>query len=110
MWLLRSTDAILEKFVSPFDVCRVAPEPWYWGYAILSHVWGENEQTSQDIQELPSKCAPGQTPRDIASEKIRNACKLADVYEYDWIWIDTCCINKESIADLSEAINAMFRY
>ncbi len=110
MWLLRSTDAILEKFVSPLDVFRVAPEPWNGGYAILSHVWGENEQTFQDIQELPSKCAPGQTPRDLASEKIRKACELAEQEHFLFIWIDTCCIDKTSSAELSEAINSMFSY
>lgn len=26
------------------------------------------------------------------------------------IWVDTCCINKESSAELSEAINSMFRW
>jgi hypothetical protein len=25
-------------------------------------------------------------------------------------WIDTCCINKDSSAELSEAINSMFRW
>ncbi|KAI0753630.1 heterokaryon incompatibility protein-domain-containing protein [Fomes fomentarius] len=79
-------------------------------YAILSHVWGKNEQTFQDIQALPSKCAPGQTPRDIASKKIRKACELAERRFYKWIWIDTCCIDKSSSAELLEAINSMFRY
>ncbi|KAK3615213.1 hypothetical protein LTR22_027516 [Elasticomyces elasticus] len=27
-----------------------------------------------------------------------------------WLWVDTCCINKESAAELSEAINSMFRW
>ncbi|KAI0752074.1 heterokaryon incompatibility protein-domain-containing protein [Fomes fomentarius] len=111
MWLLRSTDATLKEFVSPEDVFDCEPPPgWSRGYAILSHVWGENEQTFQEIRALPSKCAPGQTPRDIASEKIRKACELAEERFVEWIWIDTCCINKSSSAELSEAINSMFRY
>ena len=28
----------------------------------------------------------------------------------DWVWIDTCCIDKKSSAELSEAINSMFRW
>jgi len=28
----------------------------------------------------------------------------------EWVWIDTCCIDKSSSAELSEAINSMFRY
>ena len=27
-----------------------------------------------------------------------------------WLWIDTCCINKDSAAELSEAINLMFKW
>ncbi len=105
MWLLRAKDATLKEFVSPEHVIRE-----HGRYAILSHVWGENEQTFQDIQALPSKCAPGQTPRDIASEKIRKACELAQKFSFEWIWIDTCCIDKSSSAELSEAINSMFSY
>ncbi|KAE8333834.1 ankyrin repeat-containing domain protein [Aspergillus sergii] len=29
---------------------------------------------------------------------------------YEYTWIDTCCIDKTSSAELSEAINSMFRY
>ena len=28
----------------------------------------------------------------------------------EWIWIDTCCIDKRSRAELSEAINSMFKW
>ncbi|KAI0753618.1 heterokaryon incompatibility protein-domain-containing protein [Fomes fomentarius] len=110
MWLLRAKEATLEHFVSPE---HVPPHRYRTGcraYAILSHVWGKKEQTFQDIQALPFKCAPGQTPRDIASEKIRKACELAEEKGYEWIWIDTCCIDKSSSTELSEAINSMFRY
>ena len=35
---------------------------------------------------------------------------LAESHGYKWVWIDTCCIDKTSSAELSEAINSMFRY
>ncbi len=110
MWLLRTKDATLKYFASPENVPRHQGPGRTSGYAILSHVWRENEQEFLDIQALPSKCTPGQTPRDIASEKIRMACKLAEEWDYEWIWIDTCCIDKSSSAELSEAINSMFHY
>ena len=34
----------------------------------------------------------------------------ADYYDYDWIWIDTCCINKDSSTEVSEAINSMYQW
>ncbi len=120
MWLLHAKTATLRYFVSPEDIpdydhyykedSESQSKNYLPGYAILSHVWGENEQTFQDIQALPSKCAAGETPRDLASEKIRKACELAESFMYEWIWIDTCCVDKTSSAELSEAINSMFRY
>lgn len=43
-------------------------------------------------------------------EKIRNCCEVASADGYIWVWVDTCCIDKSSSAELSEAINSMFRW
>jgi hypothetical protein len=40
--------------------------------------------------------------------KIVKSCELAKNDGYDYIWIDTCCIDKLSSAGLSEAINSMY--
>jgi hypothetical protein len=42
--------------------------------------------------------------------KIMKCCELAASEEYQYVWIDTCCIDKLSSAELSEAINSMFAY
>jgi hypothetical protein len=42
--------------------------------------------------------------------KIVNNCAQAVQDGHRYIWIDTCCIDKKSSAELSEAINSMFRY
>ncbi|KAI0364780.1 hypothetical protein BV20DRAFT_982971 [Pilatotrama ljubarskyi] len=42
------------------------------------------------------------------SAKIKGACKIARERGYRFIWIDTCCIDKTSSAELSEAINSMY--
>ncbi|KAK7433854.1 hypothetical protein VKT23_020523 [Stygiomarasmius scandens] len=73
-------------------------------YAVLSHTWDKEEVIFQDIQNL-----------DIAKEKfgwskVEGACAYARRHEFEWIWIDSCCINKESSAELSEAINSMYQY
>ncbi|KAI1795382.1 HET-domain-containing protein [Ganoderma leucocontextum] len=103
MWLLSTDRAELHWFHDPEGVPG--------GYAILSHVWEGQEQTFKEIQDLRAKCAKSdQNPRDFASPKVRACCTLAERHGYKWIWDDTCCINKESSAELSEAINSMFRY
>ncbi|KAM5537350.1 hypothetical protein V8D89_009080 [Ganoderma adspersum] len=103
MWLLSTDRAELKFFVTPESVPG--------GYAILSHVWDENEQPHQELQKLRRECAKsGANPRDHASEKIRRCCELAEQEGYKWLWADTCCIDKTSSSELSEAINSMFCY
>lgn len=44
------------------------------------------------------------------SSKVRSACAIAHADGYRYIWIDSCCIDKTSSAELSEAINSMFEW
>ena len=37
-----------------------------------------------------------------------DTCKQAKLDGYEWVWVDTCCIDKRSSAELSEAINSMY--
>lgn len=73
-------------------------------YAILSHTWGEEEVTYSDIQNLESAL------KLAGFAKLESACALAFSQGYEFIWIDTCCIDKTSSAELSEAINSMYRW
>lgn len=43
-------------------------------------------------------------------DKITKACAHAASQGSKYIWIDTCCIDKSDISELSEAINSMFRW
>lgn len=43
-------------------------------------------------------------------KKIRGCCRLAASHGHRHVWIDTVCIDKTSSAELSEAINSMYRY
>ncbi|KAI0541024.1 hypothetical protein GGR58DRAFT_511288 [Xylaria digitata] len=72
-------------------------------YAILSHTWGSGEVTFQDLQHWSHK-------RKRGYAKIKQTCRLAAKDRLNWIWIDTCCIDKSSSVELSEAINSMFEW
>lgn len=74
-------------------------------YAILSHTWydSESEVSFQDMDKSESKALDGY-------RKILDCCSLAQREGYEYVWIDTCCIDKTSSAELSEAINSMFRW
>ncbi|CAI4218961.1 unnamed protein product [Parascedosporium putredinis] len=83
----------------------VVPEYAVPTFAILSHTWEEEEVVFEDMQGDQSLA------RSKAGwAKIIKSCELARSEGYDWIWIDTCCIDKTSSAELSEAINSMFRW
>ena len=72
-------------------------------YAILSHRWAEKEVTFQDFEVGKQQVWSGFV-------KIKNCCAVARARGFDWVWIDTCCIDKKSSAELSEAINSMWRW
>ncbi|KAL8940419.1 MAG: hypothetical protein Q9211_002284 [Gyalolechia sp. 1 TL-2023] len=91
MWLLDTTTLQLVEFLPT----NIPP------YAILSHTWGDEEVSFQDLQKPASKWLEGY-------KKIEKCCALAQFEEYRYVWIDTCCIDKKSSAELSEAINSMF--
>ncbi|KAH9919167.1 uncharacterized protein BXZ73DRAFT_92106 [Epithele typhae] len=46
--------------------------------------------------------------RHLVSPKIRGFLTLAERDGYDWAWADTCCIDKTSSAELTEAINSVW--
>lgn len=72
-------------------------------YAILSHTWEQEEVALQDMHEDSVKKKKG-------FEKIKKSCSLALANGFNYVWIDTCCIDKASSAELSEAINSMYRW
>lgn len=90
MRLLNTTTYRLEEFDSK------TPK-----YAILSHRWGDEEMTYQDFYKQRNRNKSGY-------HKIIQACDFARKRSQQWLWIDTCCIDKKSSAELSEAINSMF--
>ncbi|KAM5546178.1 hypothetical protein V8D89_000304 [Ganoderma adspersum] len=63
------------------------------------------------ITELPSKLFRFRIWDDHRlSAKIREACAVARSNGYRYIWIDSCCIDKSSSSELSEAINSMYEW
>ena len=69
-------------------------------YAILSHTWGNDEVSLRDLERRETEKA--------GYSKIKSCCELAASEGWQFVWIDTCCIDKSSSAELSEAINSMF--
>ena len=61
----------------------------------------EAEKDDLAIRQLKAK--PGHA-------KILGFCEVARKQDFEWVWVDTCCIDKTSSAELSEAINSMWMW
>ncbi|KAF5541089.1 beta transducin [Fusarium mexicanum] len=73
-------------------------------FVILSHTWvAGQEVTFQDMQKKEGLERSGY-------DKIKRTCALALENGYGYAWVDTCCIDKTSSAELSEAINSMMSW
>ena len=88
-------------------------------YAILSHRWGAQEISYKDFQKGRNKDWLGYRKvlkfcgivRERWSDVIPALDRLSpNLTGIDWAWVDTCCIDKRSSAELSEAINSMFAW
>ncbi|PMD62238.1 HET-domain-containing protein [Hyaloscypha bicolor E] len=96
-------------------------------YAILSGTWGKEEVTlhewtklylRRDLEKHFGNSMAGTfadheretTQQKSGYAKIVSCCHQARSSNIDYIWADTCCIDKTSGAELSEAINSMLRW
>jgi hypothetical protein len=74
-------------------------------YAILSHRWG-NARDEVSFRDMETGTATGK----LGLKKIEECARLTEEHQLGYFWIDTCCIDKNSSAELSEAINSMYRW
>jgi hypothetical protein len=83
-------------------------------YAILSHRWECDELSYQDmVKEMEHNDMWPEPRSGLQKQGFRKinefrCLALRDGYEY--VWIDTCCIDKSSSAELQEAINSMYQW
>ncbi|KAI1455885.1 heterokaryon incompatibility protein-domain-containing protein [Annulohypoxylon moriforme] len=95
MWLINTNTLKLENITNPSKD----------SYAILSHTWEDEKITFQNFSDLSL------ARRTRGFRKIKKTCQLArERHMLEYAWVDTCCIDKTSSAELSEAINSMFRW
>lgn len=93
MWLINVNTSILEYF----EGSNIPP------YAILSHRWEDDEVSYQDMLD-------GSFLERKGYLKINSCCAQAAQDQIQYVWVDTCCIDKKSSAELSEAINSMYNW
>ena len=72
-------------------------------YAILSHTWGGDEVTFEDLEKGIGSSKAG-------FQKIEFCGEQAARDNLHYFWVDTCCIKKSSDAELTSSLNSMFRW
>ena len=72
-------------------------------YAILSHTWDVDEFNFEDLVNRTGESKAGY-------KKILFCGKQAARDHLQYFWVDTCCIDKWNLGELSYAINSMFRW
>ncbi|ETS87132.1 hypothetical protein PFICI_00960 [Pestalotiopsis fici W106-1] len=92
MRLINVESFIIEEFTHDFPP-----------YVILSHTWQDGEVSYQEFHTAEARQKAG-------FQKIARFCLLVNRMHYEYAWVDTCCIDKTSSTELSEAINSMFRW
>ena len=101
MWLINTETLRLKQFIDSASV----------RYGIFSHTWGEEEISFQDWKRVEADDPQAAKIKLKAGYvKIIQTCHLAASRKLEYAWIDTCCIDKSSSAELSEAINSMFKW
>ena len=79
-------------------------------YAILSHTWSNTEATLQQYQTALASSKIHETFLQISPgySKIDKSCQQARADGLPHVWIDACCVDKTSSAEVSELINSIY--
>ncbi|KAK4574948.1 hypothetical protein LTR86_000798 [Recurvomyces mirabilis] len=95
-------------------------------YVILSHRWSDEEVSYEDfilVRRDPEQLPPYLVEEAAEIRGRRGYRKIIDFAvkakehlhwgtgkPFEWCWLDTCCIDKRSSSELSEAINSMWKW
>ncbi|KAI6017326.1 hypothetical protein BKA83DRAFT_606598 [Pisolithus microcarpus] len=100
--ILQQVDTQIQIFASCADTAKE--------YCILSHRWIVGQEVDyEQMMDLAKLDNAYEIVNWHGYQKVLQACKVAEgLFEY--LWADTCCIDKRSSSELTEAINSMFRW
>ncbi|MCJ1315265.1 hypothetical protein MMC15_000581 [Xylographa vitiligo] len=78
-------------------------------YAILSHTWEDEEVSFQDMLAIENDSHHLASAKS-GYAKVVATCRQASRRGIGYVWVDTCCIDKTSSSEISEAINSMYQW
>jgi Heterokaryon incompatibility protein (HET) len=80
-------------------------------YSILSHRWEGEEITFKDVKKSRNLDSQGWSKVKSFFQFVKDhPIDDPDYKRVDYVWIDTCCIDKRNSVELFEAINSMYQW
>ncbi|KAF8555608.1 hypothetical protein OG21DRAFT_1483747 [Imleria badia] len=79
----------------------------YFKWSMFSHTWEGKEPTFKDVNLVVSVWELDESP---LNKKLRQFCMTVHEDGYRWAWSDTCCIDKDTSAILSQSLIAMYSW
>ena len=77
----------------------------YFKWIMFSHMWEGKEPTFQEVNLVDTVWNLDESP---LNEKLRQFCTTAGADGHQWVWSDTCCIDKGMSAVLSQSLISMY--
>ena len=100
-------DELRSSMTSWLDHARIRSEvKKYYQYVMFSHRWEYGEPLFQMVQNISIYDLESSSP----NIKLQTLCKLAHSLGFQWVWSDTCCIDKKDNVMLQESMVAMFTW
>ncbi|KAJ3563150.1 hypothetical protein NPX13_g8302 [Xylaria arbuscula] len=113
--------------IPTFTLIETEPSRPPPSYVILSHTWSTNSKDEVSFHAFENFVAMRDKPQKIAKDyinylfkgyqtkspglgKILGACNAALAYGLEYLWVDTCCIDKSNHTEMAESINSMFAW
>ena len=84
--------------IHKFQLCSFEDERKAPPYAILSHTWGENEVTFDEI-------TGPRLSEDVASQGVKKILMFTEQAKkagYDYVWVDTCTLSARDLTLTAE--------
>ncbi|KAF8552779.1 hypothetical protein OG21DRAFT_1511030 [Imleria badia] len=79
----------------------------YFKWIMFSHTWEGREPTFKDVNLVDSVWELDESP---LNKKLRQFCGTAREDGHRWAWSDTCCIDKDTSAILSQSLISMYTW
>jgi len=107
---LEETERRLEALSSRFEGATQTIDDSDRMESDFTNIESGNHSSTSSTPKQPAHVRESQERKPKAWAKVLGCCRVAELQGISYVWIDTCCIDKNSSSELSESINSMFAW